>query len=303
MFVIILVVMLIISSVIASPAGVSPFKSVVTNAILDEQENSIDVLFLGDSVTYAAVSPMENYREHGITSYVCASNAQTLNMTEMTLKQVFEKQHPKVVALEAYSIHRKVLFNISLISRAENLLSITKFHNRWKAVGDIPALDFLKSTITDDNKGYRYYTASAPVINPNNYDNPTDEIKHVPAENEKVFKEILDFCNENGAQLLLFNVPHMRLWNYKSHNGVQELADKYGVPYIDMNITDEEIVGIDWSKETIDMGDHLNYSGAVKTSEYLGKYLENNYSLEDHRGDAAYSDWSEALERYLYSVT
>ena len=301
-FVLILASILIVSSILSNPDRAHPFISTATNTILDEPENSIDVLFLGDSVTYAAVSPMEMYKEYGITSYVCASNAQTLSMTEMTLKQVLEKQHPKIVALEAYSIHRKVLFNFSLISRAENLLSITKFHNRWKIVGNIPALDFLNSTVTDDNKGYRYFTKSVPVINPNNYDNPTDEITHVPAANEKVFKEILDFCNENGTQLLLFNVPHMRLWNYEKHNGIRELAEKYGVAYIDMNIMDDDI-GIDWSKETMDMGDHLNYSGAVKTSIYIGKYLKTNYYLDDHRKDGNYSQWNKALERYLYSVT
>ncbi len=301
-FVLILASILIVSSMLATPDSAHSFNSAAANAILDEPDNSIDVLFLGDSGTYAAVSPMEMYKNYGITSYVCASNAQYLSMSEMFLKQAFEKQKPKIVILEAYSVQRKMRFNVSLTSRVENLFSVFKFHNRWKKIGDYPSFDFLKSTITDDNKGYRYFTASVPVLNPNNYDVPTDSTESVPAANEKVFASILEYCRENGAELILFNVPNMRWWNYEKHNGISELAEKYGVTYVDMNIMDDD-VGIDWSKETIDMGDHLNYSGAVKTSVYIGKYLKTNYYLDDHRKDGNYSQWNEALERYLYSVT
>ena len=37
--------------------------------------------------------------------------------------------------------------------------------------------------------------------------------------------------------------------------------------------------------------------GAVKVTDYILSYLEENNLLRDHRGDPAYNDWNEALQR------
>ena len=275
-------------------------KCAAANAILDEKENTIDVLVLGDSGTYASVSPMQMWKEHGMTAYVCATSAQYLSLSDVLLKQAFEKQSPKIVVLEAYTIYRKMRFKISVTNRIEGLFSIFKFHNRWKAIGRLDALRFLNTDITDDYKGYRHFTGCVPVEE-SNFANPTDEVMEIQPLNEEYVKSMAEFCRENGAELVLVNIPNAKYWSYAKHNGIQQLADKYGITYIDMNTVNDE-VGIDWHSDTIDMGDHLNYYGAVKATKYLGNFLEENYSLPDHRGEAEYSDWNEALERYLYAV-
>ena len=56
------------------------------------------------------------------------------------------------------------------------------------------------------------------------------------------------------------------------------------------------------SKDTRDMGDHLNYHGAYKVSAYLGKYLSKLKILEDHRGNDYYSSWDSALKPYQDEV-
>lgn len=43
------------------------------------------------------------------------------------------------------------------------------------------------------------------------------------------------------------------------HNEVQALADALAVPYLDLNLNTEEL-GIDWNLDTLDGGDHLNYT-------------------------------------------
>lgn len=302
-FLLILAMLLMVTSYLFAPKGKQEdlmVRSAAANAILDEKENTIDVLVLGDSGTYASVSPMQMWQEHGITSYVCATSAQYLSLSEVLLKQAFEKQSPKVVVLEAYTVYRKMRFGISITNRIEGLFSVFQFHNRWKALGRLEPLSFLNTEFTDDYKGYRYFTGCVPVEK-SNFSQSTDEAMEIQPLNEEFVKNIADFCRENGAELLLVNIPNAKYWSCEKHNGIAQLAEKYGIAYVDMNTLGDE-VSIDWQSDTVDMGDHLNYYGAKKVSAYLGDYLAKNYSLPDRRGNAEYAAWNEALERYLYAV-
>ena len=72
-----------------------------------------------------------------------------------------------------------------------------------------------------------------------------------------------------------------------------EFLKDYDLEYYDLN----ELDMIDWSKETRDGGEHLNYNGAKKVSNYLGEYIKNTGLVEDHRGDKKYASWQEAYDK------
>lgn len=301
-FILIFLLLLILSSFLFAPTENQ--KSLVmadeaVNGILCEKDNSIDVLILGDSEAYAAISPMQMWQEHGFTSYVCATSAQYLSLSEVLLKQSFQKQHPRVVILEANAVYRKMIRDNSVMTVAENLFSIFKYHDRWKNIGDNSS-DPDVNAWTDDFKGF-YYNAGVMKTNKTNYMAPTDKVKPIEAINEDYVKSIAEFCSGNGAEFLLVNTPSAKNWSCEKHNGIQELAEKYGITYIDLNLLKEE-VPIDWKNDTKDKGDHVNYYGAVKTTKFLGKYLKDNYDLPDHSADGEYSQWNDALVRYLKVV-
>ncbi len=114
----------------------------------------------------------------------------------------------------------------------------------------------------------------------------------------KIYLEkIEELCEKNNAQLLLFICRHRRIGSHKRRAEMQQYADEKGIAYLDLNEKVEEL-GLNWTEDTQDKGDHLNVYGAEKVTSYLGNYLEENYELEDHRNDPAYEAWNQLAEQY-----
>ena len=104
-----LAIILAVTSIVLKP------KSDVYNAVgVDkktkdfnkEAEQSLDLVFLGDSESYSAFNPLQMYSEQGYTSYVCGTSLQRLCDTYVLLQESFKTQSPKVVVLETNCFFR-----------------------------------------------------------------------------------------------------------------------------------------------------------------------------------------------------
>lgn len=270
------------------------------NGILGEKENSIDVLVLGDSESYSSISPMEIWKETGYTVYVCGTKGQHLGYSATLLERAFERQSPKVVILETNAIYRNVSWGALMYEKVSNYFSIFRYHDRWKSLKWEDFSGRSHSTWTDDFKGYCFDAKAEPGVK-KDYMKYTDEASPISETNKQYVRQIRDFCRSEGAEFILLSTPSTKNWNYKRHNGIQALADSLGCAYLDLNLMEDQ-VGIDWSADTRDQGDHLNYFGAVKVTRFLAGYLSELAVLEDHRNDPDYASWNEALERYETSV-
>ena len=82
---------------------------------------------------------------------------------------------------------------------------------------------------------------------------------------------------------------------YAKHNGIQKFAEEEGIEFIDLNEKKDEIE-IDWTSETSDKGDHVNYSGARKITQYLGEWLASKNILESHKDDENFNYWNDDLK-------
>lgn len=268
----------------------------LANGILGEKEHSIDVLVIGDSEAYSSISPMQMWDERGFTSYLCSTPAQPLYDSYRFLRQALGRQSPKVVVLETNAIFRPYKLNDYLLSRAKNLFSVLRYHDRWKALSVNDFGKQLDYTFTDDLKGFRYNPAVA-AASTKGYMQPTDHQAAIPALNEACLQDMLALCRDSGAQLLLVSTPSTLNWNRARHNRIAAFAEENSLTYIDLNTMPDE-VPIDWARDTRDRGDHLNYAGAVKVTSFLGQYLQNAYDLPNRRDAAHYHSWNDALDRY-----
>lgn len=96
-------VIIIISSILIN-GGESVYDSIAVNQkkneISKEDKNSIDVMFIGDSLTYNSFSPVQIWEEYGYTSLCLGTSSQRLCDTDAILKAALKNQTPKVVVLE-----------------------------------------------------------------------------------------------------------------------------------------------------------------------------------------------------------
>lgn len=304
-FLAILALLLVIFSQIVVPknntknAGYEE-KRIKASGIFAEPENTIDVYVVGDSESYSSYVPLDVWNKYGISSYVSGTPAQPLPLTCYYVFEMFKTQKPKVVVLEANTIYRRKSLSEPLKQYTVYVLPIFQYHDRWKSLSSDDFSSNKSYNTIQANKGYNLNTDVKPAKH-KEYMVESDKEKKIPKSNKIYVKGIKEACEANGAKLVLYSAPSMKNWNDSKHKGIESFAKELNIPYIDLNTKLEEL-DLDWSKDTRDNGDHLNYSGAHKVTEYLGKYLHENFELADHRQEEQYKSWNELYEKFSKNV-
>ena len=284
-------------------AGIGKRKQ-PASGIFTEPENTIDVLVLGDSESYNSYIPLELWNQYGFTSYICGTPAQRISNSYEYLELAYKRQKPKIVILEANNLYTKNGFVRRMKETIDKFIPAFEYHDRWK---NLSKEDFYKSpnyTEIVNDKGYRYSNKIRTVKKSKreNFMEENQESKTISNDNKKQLKEIKDYCDKNNATLILYNSPSPANWTYDKHNGVEKLAKSLGIEYIDFNLKVDELK-INWKKDSQEKrGEHLNYTGAMKITNYLGNYLKGHHELPDHRQDEKYKSWNEAYINFQKEI-
>ena len=298
------IIFLIFLSLLFAPKNNSKEAGIydyLANGIYSEPEDSLDVLFLGDSETFASFIPLQIWDEHGIPSYCAATAGQNLANTYKFLKIALEKQSPKIVVLETHAIYSNVPYDEASNNILSKYFSIFEYHNRWKSLKKEDARLFSKKyTHTERDKGYYLGTQVAPADD-SKYMAPSDDVANIDMLNMVYLYLIKHTCDKRGIKLIFVSTPSTRNWNMKRHNEIVDLSKKFGVDYMDLNLQKDE-VPIDWNTDTRDGGDHLNYSGAKKVTEYIGKYLSESDLLTNRKSEKKYASWDKDYSEFLKQV-
>lgn len=306
LFVAILLGLLQVSSLVFQPKSndkVSGIHYPRANGIFSEPKDSIDTVFIGDSEVYHSFIPLNIWRDYGITSYDVSSPSQKLVYSMEFLKKTFEKQSPKIVFLETNAIFRNSYFEDEITYKAEQIFPVFRYHDRWK---NLQLKDFsatVEYTANEENKGYYFTKKSKPATDKaiKKYMKYSDVSAPILSTNKKYLNEIAKFCKKHGTKLVLISTPSTKNWNYQRHNTMEAISKDLGVDYIDTNLLRDDIP-IDWKKDTKDKGDHLNYNGAVKLTNYIGKYLDDTKLFKDKRNDPSYDNWNTCLDKFEKQV-
>ena len=77
----------------------SNYTKIVKN-FYKEPKDSLDVVFVGDSTVYRAISPLEMWKQYGIAGYDFSTPAQKVWDNYYSIKEVLQYQKPKVIVLD-----------------------------------------------------------------------------------------------------------------------------------------------------------------------------------------------------------
>ena len=292
------------------------------------QELTPDIIFVGSSTVFSAVSPPILWEEKGYASYDRGNASQTIwtsyYMIEDALKDI---NRPGFVVLDVGFIkyddnfveepsNRKALDGMRLSAtkyRAveaaggederfiEYLFPVLRFHTRWK---ELTLEDFTYAFVSPmvDHAGYLIdyeVTKTVPDRKPGEYDTKTYEETRISPKNREYLIKIMELCRDKGVGLMIMKLPSLSdNWSLYYDEQVKKMAEPYGVSYINFDTYSDEM-GIDYALDSPDEGSHLNTPGAEKFSRYLAGYLSENYDIKTRENDEAYIKvWGRIVEKY-----
>lgn len=300
-------------------------SGVVEGALVSEyyeQENKdFDVLFVGDCEVYENFSPAELWKEYGINSYIRGSAEQYIWQSYYLLEDSLRYHTPKVVVFNIQSLQfnesqseaynrmslegmkwskSKVDAIHASMKEEENFIDyvfpILRYHSRWSEL----SLDDVKYMFQSPKVSFNGYFMRVDTKAAENVPSGRPLADYSFGENAWKYLDMMrQLCEENGIQLVLIKAPSLYpYWYPEYEEQVVEYASEYGLPYINfIELADE--IGIDYTTDTYDAGLHMNLSGAIKLSDYLGKVLVEEYNVPDRRNDKEISQiWEKNLIEY-----
>lgn len=280
-----------------------------------------DVIFIGDCEVYSNFSPMEMYRQEGITAYVRGTSQQLIWQSYYILKETLKYETPKVVVYNVNAMrydapvkeefHRltidkmkwsaeKVGIIQASMTEEETFLSyalpILRYHSR---ITDLTAEDW-EYLYKDKYSTYNGYLMKKEV----------QPVGRLPAKRPLAdyrfsdicydyLEKMADLCKDHGVELVLIKAPSLYPYWYEEYSAqIATFAQEHQLRYYDLTQV-ADTIGLDFSQDTYDAGLHLNLSGATKLSKYFAAVLAENHGLPDRRTDAAIAaEYEEKLRLY-----
>lgn len=326
-FILIFVILLeLFSMTIFSKSNATSYKNKFSYAYsyVNEADYSIDILAMGNSNVYSCVVPLRLWDKRGYTCVDVGSPRQTASMTYNILLDVLKRQSPKILLLDADMLYEGVELNTNLIEGeaakknylnflpyiSDNYLSnainqrfsVFLLHDRWKKILSFSKdKDKRKHALNDNanfNHGY-YFNKTIKKLEPNDNMNYTKAAEEIPNEALIYLSKINDICKQKNIKLIIMNAPSLNTWSYARHNAVAQYAADNHLDYLDLNALDD--YRINYNRDFRDQGNHLNYYGAKRATNYIGSFISEQYPdlIEDKRNNPDFAAWNTDKKRFI----
>lgn len=286
-----------------------------------KEEGPLDMVYVGASAAYTSWQPLKAWHDCGFTSYTYATGGLPAVSVEHYIKEVLKTKTPELFVVDArpfllwennanakirygsdamdYSLNRfalvKDFLDYRTIAEDDDRLSyyfqIVKYHSNYK---DVLASEdnwrLINNKETSKYKGWTFMEYHCPLEMPKGF--ATKECKALKEENLRILNDLLSYCKEKELKVLFVVYPYaINTEDQKQYNTLQKVVEDAGFDFFNTNFFYEEM-NLDFQTDFNDRN-HLNCFGAEKYTNFLEKYLVENYTLPDHRGYGEYNSWDE----------
>lgn len=277
-----------------------------------KNNNQLDVIWLGPSTTYFAISPMYIWNKFGITSYNNAHNDQRL--TTYFLLNDIKKYNPKVIFFDITTITDNSFpiennwgkqiyqWHLSFITRYKYIqytkgnykdilyyFIMNQFHSRWK---ELTEKDFINNRLTyyllGSNPNFIRQAQEVNLVNTGEYSFSEESIN--------IINKIAQFVKDNKLNVIFWCPPTTTQHRYERSFLFEQLIAPYNITYINFNKLWKEIA-LDYKNDFFDIN-HVNVYGGEKVSDYLIKYAMEKYTISSHHNSSKYDEWNKNYTIY-----
>lgn len=277
--------------------------------------NRADVIFYGSSHVYAGVNVVDLWNDYGIAGYNLAGTMQPLWNTYYNMEETVKYQSPKMMVVDLYGLLIEEEYNGStnVIKNVSSMrFSPNKVRNIWSSVPHEDFLSYLLSyPLTHDTYkelkrenydgiidglGGQWFKGYRPSFAVTGYEElpqvQADAGERQPTEkNREYLDKITQFADEHQIGLAFIVVPYEGIDDADQmlYQWAEDYAGEKEIPFLNGNLYLQEM-NFDPASDYAEAS-HLNHNGACKFTAYLGEWLKENCSFDDHRGDDGWDSW------------
>ena len=286
----------------------------------DEPQDSLDLIFIGSSSVYPYYMLPYLWKEYGYTCGELSSSIQRAENMPYLIREAAKTQTPMLMIVEMRMFYRSAeicdqeevrFFNhvtVDNLKYTANRLSLIKntylhtsvsdyidfirYHGGWKDFKpeDLKYWDY---KLHDPYKGFAFDPKVDPQTKPIQYEDK--ELLPLYDYRIREINSIIDECEEKGIMPLFIYSPYcLNSQDQAMSDTMGEIIRGRGYDYIDFNHLYDE-VGIDFETDFYNDG-HVNVSGALKVTDYIGHYICEHYGPPPAHSYAISQEWEADYE-------
>lgn len=279
-------------------------------AFYEEEENSLDVIFMGASEVSADYAPGYAYEKYGFTSYMYTMDANRGSLYLPQLKEILKHQNPQILFVDMYGfLHadddylsdevRLRIFTESIPFSANKVQTVMEHPTGHKLSYFFPLIMYhgdpsiaygrLLDTYRALTKEAKPSSLKGTMTNTVIYSGEgTQGAEYDPAthkltdRSKEILVEFLEYCKSRNLNVVFTNFPRY-LADENRHSLIflldqaAPIIAQYGYPLLNLQ-KEADAIGIDTAQDYYNEH-HMNTYGQLKVTDYLGSLIVNEYGL------------------------
>lgn len=296
------------------------------------KKDTVDVVFVGTSVTFSSFMPMEAWNQYGMTAYNYCTNVQFENSLRYSVREIMKTQSPSVMLIDVAPFmyehwagnqswkkeHHElyIKYNIDSMKYSLNRILLTNEINR-DASGDLysylsyffdigryhtnqPLIGQFDNSYNDVDRGYGYLRKEEgdPIRVESLVE---DDGSELPLEtcHAEYFRTLLKEVKKLDCNVVFYCAPIVFYDSqvFARKNYLKRIIEEENGVFWDLS-TEVEKIGLDYQCDFWN-DFHFNSLGAEKVTRRLAEMIVGAYDIPDRRNDPKYANWHEDYQSWL----